>query len=129
MSDVIKVLLVDDHVDVRQKLKRLLTAAGRLLFEADTEETAIQLIQDHDFDVIFLDVMLPFGVKGFDVLKKAKTIRPDLGSVIILTGLPEPSVKEEAALLGAGYLDKAPFDRRRILEEFDKALTRRRAAK
>lgn len=126
MSDGLKVLLVDDSADVRRKLKRLLSAADRSVFEADTEEAALQLIKEHDFDVIFLDVMLPFGVKGFEVLKKARAIRSELGSVIILTGWPEPSVKEEAALLGAGYLDKAPFDRKRILEEFDKALTRRR---
>ena len=125
MSEPIKILIVDDSVDVRRMLVRLLTNSNHLLFEADTEETALRLIGEHRFDVIFLDIMLPFGVKGLDVLKKAKQIREDPGSVIVLTGWQEPTTKHEAEQLGAAYLVKAPFDRKRILEEFNKALSRR----
>lgn len=127
MFEPIKILLIDDSADVRRKLIRLLTAEGRLLFEADTEETALQLITEHEFDVIFLDIMLPFGVSGIDLLRKAKANKPDLGKVIVLTGWQDPNVKQEAELLGAAYLVKAPFDRKLILEEFDKALSQRRA--
>jgi len=128
ISDTIKILLVDDSADVRRKLTRLLSAPDRLLFEAETAEIALQLITENDFDVIFLDIMLPFGVSGLDVLKKAKEIRPELGSVIVLTGWQESSTKMEAELLGATYLVKAPFDRQQILEEFNRALVRRRPA-
>ena len=127
MPEPEKILFVDDSADVRRKLSRLLNAEGRLLFEADTEEAALQLIGKHQFDVIFLDIMLPFGVSGIDVLRKAKEIKPDLGRVIVLTGWQDPNVRLEAERLGATYLVKAPFDRKLILEEFNKALSQRRA--
>ena len=126
MAEPVKILLIDDSVDVRRKLIRLLSDDNHILFEADTEETALQLIREHDFDVIFLDIMLPFGVNGLNVLRKAKELRPDLGDVIVLTGWQESNTRQEAELLGAAYLVKAPFDRKQILEEFNRALSRRR---
>jgi two-component system response regulator YesN len=122
----LKILVLDDNENVRRKLKRLLRADDRSVFEADTGESALALIEEHAFDVIFFDVMLPLGVSGLDVCRKAREIRPDLGGVIILTGWPDTAIEEEAKSLGATYLHKAPFDREQILSAFNQALSQRR---
>lgn len=123
MDQVIKVLIVDDSEDVRRKIKTILSAPGRIFFEAESEEESLRLIKDNLFDVIFLDIRLPFGVTGVDVYRKAKDIQPDLGKVIILTGWLKDNIRNEAEKLGAfAYLDKAPLDRTKIIEEFNRAL-------
>jgi len=126
MEDLIKVLIVDDNEYVRRKIVRILSAPGRTFYEAANEEDSLSLIKANHFDIIFLDVRLPFGRTGIDVFKKAKEIQPNLGKVIILTGWLEDSTRHEANELGAfAYLDKAPLDRDKIIEAFNKALSTR----
>lgn len=123
MDDFVKILIVDDNEYVRRKIKRILAAPNRTFFEAANEEDSLKLIKDNPFDVIFLDVRLPFGVTGIDVYKKAKEIQPNLGKVIILTGWLEDNTRNEAKKLGAfEYLDKAPLDRNKIIDAFNRAL-------
>lgn len=118
-----KILIVDDNEYVRRKIKQILSAPDLTFFEAENDEEALRLIEANLFDVIFLDISLPFGVTGIDVYKKAKEVRPDLGRVIILTGWLEDSTKNEAEALGAfDYLDKAPLDRGKIKATFDRAI-------
>ena len=108
---------------MRRKLKRILAAPNRTFFESENEEEALRLIRDCLFDVIFLDISLPFGVTGIQVYEKAKAIQPDLGRVIILTGWLEDDTKRRAEELGAfAYLDKAPLDGSKIIDSFNKAL-------
>jgi DNA-binding NtrC family response regulator len=126
MNDPIKILIVDDNEHVRRKIKRILSASNRAFFEAANEEDALTLIKENHFDIIFLDIRLPFGSTGIDVYKKAKEVQPNLGKVIILTGWLEDSTRNEANELGAfAYLDKAPLDRNKIIEAFNKALSQR----
>lgn len=123
MSPIPKVLIVDDNEYVRRKLRRILSALGCEVLEAATEEEALALITEHAFRVIFLDISLPFGATGTDVFRKAKEIRPDLGRVIILTGWLEDKNRAEVVELGAfDWLDKAPFDRNKIINVFRNAL-------
>jgi DNA-binding NtrC family response regulator len=123
MADSINILIVDDSEDVRRKIKTILSAPDHIFFEAEDEENALRLINDNLFDVIFLDIRLPFGVTGIDVLKRAKEVQSNLGKVIILTGWLEDDIRNEAKKLGTfAYLDKAPLDRKRIIEIFNQAI-------
>jgi len=123
MSPIAKVLIVDDNEHVRRRLRRILSLFGCEFFEAETEDEALALIAEHAFQVIFLDIRLPFGATGIDVFRKAKEIRSDLGNVVILTGWLEDATRSEAVALGAyAWLDKAPLDRNDILEVFQRAV-------
>jgi two-component system nitrogen regulation response regulator NtrX len=118
-----KVLIVDDNEHVRYQLRRILSSFGCEFAEAETGEDALTMIAATAFDVLFLDMRLPFGVTGMNVFIKAKETRPDLGKVIILTGWFEDETRAKAFALGAhDWLDKAPLDREKILNAFRSAI-------
>lgn len=124
MTNHIQVLIVDDNQIVRRKINRILSTLNCIVSEAEDGEQALALIKETRFDVIFLDIRLPFGVSGLEVFKEAKAIQKEnLGKVIILTGSVENDTQTKAHELGAfAFLDKAPFDRNIIIETFNKAL-------
>lgn len=120
----LKVLILDDNHHVRYQLQSLLEPFDCDCVEATTADEALALVEKHPFDVLFLDVRLPYGVTGIDVFREAQRIRPDdLGKVIILTGWLEDSVRKEADDLGAfRWLDKAPLDGDKVVEAFRSAI-------
>jgi CheY-like chemotaxis protein len=67
----VDVLIVDDVVENRLQLETLLTSADRNFLLAGTGEEALELIADHDFAVVLLDVHLP-GMSGFDVAERMR---------------------------------------------------------
>jgi CheY-like chemotaxis protein len=120
----LKVLILDDNEHVRYQLKDILQPFDCDCFEATNADEALALVETQPFDVLFLDIALPYGISGIEVLREAKKIRPDdLGKVIILTGWLEDAVRREAEDLGAfRWLDKSPLDDEKILEAFRSAI-------
>lgn len=65
------ILVVDDEADIRKMLKRLLTARGYRVHEADRGLLALRMVKEHSPDLIVLDAMLP-EVHGFDIARRIK---------------------------------------------------------
>jgi DNA-binding response OmpR family regulator len=65
------VLVVDDEPDIRRMLKRLLSAHGHRVIEADRGLHALRMVKEHQPDLIVLDAMLP-EVHGFDIARRIK---------------------------------------------------------
>jgi two-component system invasion response regulator UvrY len=66
-----KALLVDDHPIVRAGLRRLLTSAGNIeCLEAENGRDALTLFRDHRPDVVVLDLNLPGGIGGLELLRR-----------------------------------------------------------
>lgn len=74
-----KILLVDDHTLFRNGLKMLLdTLPGyEVTGEASNGKDFLDLIHKRDFDIIFLDIEMPF-INGIDAAKQAMEKIPDL---------------------------------------------------
>jgi DNA-binding response OmpR family regulator len=66
-----KILVVDDEEDIRKLVRRLLTAKGHQVIEADRGLIALRLVKDEAPDLILLDAMLP-ELHGFDIAKRMK---------------------------------------------------------
>ncbi|WP_426592959.1 LuxR C-terminal-related transcriptional regulator [Cellulomonas sp. McL0617] len=64
MSDVVDVVLVDDHHMFRTGVKASLDAGVRVVGEADTVDEAIRLVRTLTPPVVLLDVHLPGGDGG-----------------------------------------------------------------
>ncbi|WP_028044991.1 response regulator transcription factor [Cellulomonas sp. URHE0023] len=64
MSDVVDVVLVDDHHMFRTGVKASLDAGVRVVGEADTVDEAIRLVRSVQPPVVLLDVHLPGGDGG-----------------------------------------------------------------
>jgi CheY-like chemotaxis protein len=122
MKQPISVLIVDDRDVVRLSLKDILLGFDCAFTEAGDGATALELLSENRFDVIFLDLRLP-DLSGIEILREARRLGVMSGEVIVLTGQPEPATEQEARELGAiSYLKKSPIDREEILAAFTKAL-------
>jgi len=105
MSDRRKTLLiVDDDEGMRDTLTAMMRRDYRVL-RAATGESALQIMEKEDIDLMLLDVMLP-GVSGFDVLRIARENYPHV-EVIVLSVVKELDAAIEAMRLGAyHYISK-----------------------
>lgn len=98
-----KVLLVDDSVIIRQRLKRMLTDVQgvQVIGEAGNVQDATDAIRKQKPDVVLLDIHLLDG-SGIDVLQNLKKDRPS-PAVIILTDYPFPQYRQTCLEAGADF--------------------------
>ena len=66
-----KILIVDDIAINIQMAMNILKNEGYKMFYAKSGEMALKLVNEHDFDLILLDIMMP-DMNGFDVCAKLK---------------------------------------------------------
>ena len=96
---------MDDEVEVRRGLQRLVTRFGYTAKAAGSAEEADQWLSMERFDVCLLDIELP-RMKGIEFLGWALRRDPEM-AVIMLTGLDLPEVAVECIDHGArSYLVK-----------------------
>ncbi len=85
--DLPTVLVLDDEPSIRQAARRFLTKSGYGCVEADTVEGAIALLRTTRVVAAMLDMRLPDGRTGLDLLLELRNI-PELVNipVLIVTG-------------------------------------------
>ena len=66
-----RLLIVDDIEDNRRLLSRRFARRGFKSIEADSGPTALDLIAQHTFDLVLLDIMMP-GIDGIEVLRRIR---------------------------------------------------------
>ena len=69
-----KILIVDDEKDMRWLLSNILKEDGYTIYEAKDCEYALNFFRKNSPpDLILLDLKIPGGMDGVDLLKKIKT--------------------------------------------------------
>lgn len=100
-----RILVVDDEVEVRRSLHRLVTRMGHSARAAASAEEADEWLANEPFEVCLLDIELP-RMSGTEFLEWALKREPEL-AVIMLTGLDVPEVAIQCLDAGArSYLVK-----------------------
>jgi CheY-like chemotaxis protein len=99
------ILLIENNNLSRQNMAAFLQSFGYLVTETEDGEEALKLIKDIKFDVVITDLQLECMVSGLDILAQHKKVSPDAKSFLI-TAFGSDEVKQQAAQLGAIYLDK-----------------------
>ena len=112
-----KVLIVDDERRVRGLLKDIVEGQGCEAVSVESGERALEELEKRDFDLIFLDLVLP-GLDGVDVLKAIKA-RGNNVVVAVVTGYGDDPVALEAMSLGPLVLVRKPFDTADIIRVVD----------
>ena len=103
-----KVLLVDDEREFVQTLSERLNMRDIGSAVAFDGESALELIQEDEPEVMLLDLQMP-GIDGMEVLKRVKAAHPEI-EVVILTGHGTDKHRALCMELGAfAYLEK-PVD-------------------
>jgi len=117
-----KILIVDDEKDMRWLLSNILKEDGYTIYEAKDCEYALNFFRKNSPpDLILLDLKIPGGMDGVDLLKKIKTTMAEI-QVVILTAYGNIRSAVEAIKLGAyDYLTK-PFDNERLRLTIKRAL-------
>ena len=102
-----RALVVDDSAAIRKQLELELKASHIYPDFAETGEEALEKIQANQYDLIFLDIILP-GLDGYEVCKTMRT-KPHLKKtpIIMLSGKTSPLDEVKGVLAGAStYLTK-----------------------
>lgn len=106
---MLKVVLVDDSMAIQRSLSRMLRSIPgvELVGVAGDLAAALALIEATHPDVVLLDVNLPRGEKGIDVLHHLRQRHPQT-QVVVLTNAVSPKLRQSYLDAGArGYFDKA----------------------
>jgi len=102
-DEAIRVLALDDDIEVLRPIARLLTMRGFELTPHTTSDAALSALRTEPraYDVFLLDRFLGPGQDGLDVLVAARKIAPEL-PVVMLSG-DESGVTASAALRAGAF--------------------------
>jgi DNA-binding NtrC family response regulator len=102
---MIRVLLVDDELQLIEAFKKQLTREGMHVITASYANEALAIVKEESVDVGVLDIKLP-DVDGVELLLKLKQIEPTL-EVVMLTAYASVDTAIRSMKLGAyDYLTK-----------------------
>lgn len=116
-------VIVDDEQLARDELAFLLKTVGDVDVVAQGKNglEAVNLIREHNPDLVFLDVQMP-GLDGFGVIKKLLDKRVALPQIVFSTAFDQYAVKA-FEVNAVDYLLK-PFDKKRVAQSVQKARER-----
>lgn len=102
-----QLLVVDDEWNMRNLLRIYLTKNGFAVTEARNGHEALSLVEQQDFDLIILDIMMP-DMEGWEVCKKIRETKQI--PILMLTARTDTKDKVYGLNIGADdYLVK-PFE-------------------
>ena len=105
-----RILVADDDPDIRDVLKRVLSARGCQVETVADGEAALEALRREPPDALLLDLELP-GLSGLEVLSRIKEEGLDV-VVITMSGHPvaERHLGPDSVKLGASDFILKPFD-------------------
>lgn len=124
MKDVaeLRLLLVEDKVAQSRMFARVLEKKGFVVDTALSKQEAIEKISVGGYGLILLDIRMPNGREGIEVLEKLEgkqTLEPN-GPIVMLTSVGDEGVVREAMKLGAAsYMDKSHLDPDDLVEKVE----------
>jgi two-component system response regulator HydG len=113
------ILLVEDDVENRAAMMKVLQSAGYDAIETDNGQTALDLILERSIDILVTDLRLPV-MDGVELLKRAKAVSQDI-EVILITGHGTVEIAVEAIKEGAYDFITKPIKKAQLLRAVEKA--------
>ena len=104
-----RILIADDDITIRQLLTTIVKREGLIADSASDGEDAIRKLQEHEYSVILLDLMMPH-VDGFGVIdylrEHPQSVKP---VVLVITAYADQKFKRVDPDVVAGVIRK-PFE-------------------
>lgn len=107
MTDMIRVLVADDHPLLRNGLRQILAQEPDLMVGAEAEDSdqTLEYVEREPWDIVILDITMP-GRSGLDVLRDIRRKHSEL-PVLVLSMHSEDHFAVRAIKAGAnGYISK-----------------------
>jgi DNA-binding NtrC family response regulator len=118
-----QILVVDDEVGMVTLLRNYLTREGYAVTTAPSAEVALQVLEEHDIDVVLTDLRMP-GMGGMELVREIHASRPDT-QVILMTAFGSIDMAVEAMKAGAYHFVTKPVKLPEVGALMHKALTER----
>lgn len=119
-----RILVVDDEIELRTLLRKILTRRGHDVIEAENGSMAISIVErDEKLDMIITDIFMP-DTDGIEVLRHLRAGYPDLKIVVMSGGGNRVSrgYLPAATALGADHVIEKPFDPSAVGEQIETLL-------
>jgi two-component system KDP operon response regulator KdpE len=81
-SRPIHVLVVDDEPALRKVFRTSLAASGFVIEEARSGEEAVDILPQHPFDLVLLDINMP-GIGGVEACREIRALAPRIGILMV----------------------------------------------
>jgi DNA-binding response OmpR family regulator len=115
-----KILLVEDETDLRELYKMLLEDEGYRVDVAVDGREGNELVDKGGYDLVLLDIMLPFidGLEILDRLNKSQSpTKQSPKTIVLLTNLAQDQTVAKALEFGVrGYMIKSDYNPEQLLE-------------
>ena len=102
MSDVKRILVIDDEPTAVDLLRKILEMKGYEVLEASNGQEGIDLFQQHPCELVITDLVMPVK-DGLQTILDLRSQVPDLPIIAISGG---GTISKERYLTVAGYLDR-----------------------
>ncbi|RTZ96288.1 MAG: hybrid sensor histidine kinase/response regulator [Deltaproteobacteria bacterium] len=107
-NDAIRVLIVDDELDIREGSERILKRIGYPVHTAARGEEALAYLQQRPAAIVLLDLKMP-GIDGMEVLARIQEME-SIPLVIVITGYATVETAIKAMKQGAYDFIPKPFE-------------------
>jgi len=120
----LRILLADDHEINLKFTSRLLEKFGHTVVQARDGQEALQLWEQHDFDLILMDVSMPVvsGIEAVGVIRQKERDTHRHLPIIALTGHASVQIKEQVAHQGFDGCLIKPIPLEVLLQELKRHL-------
>ncbi len=122
MATAKKILIVDDEPHILRSLGFVLKRAGYQVMEARSGIEALQIAQEQQPDIVFLDIMMP-ELDGYEVCRRLRE-DPNLADtrVVMLTAKGEEADRRRGYEAGAHDYMTKPFSPSRAVARVEEML-------
>lgn len=115
-----RVLVVDDEKTILELGRRFLASEGFDVEIASQGMQAMKLLEQAPYEILLTDIRMP-GMSGLELMKAAKSLRPEL-IMVVITGHGTITTAIESLKMGAmGFILK-PFTRQELVSAIHNAL-------
>lgn len=108
MSDAKKIVLAEDNSTLSLLLKFRLEKEGYKLFIAADGKEAIEMIEQHDPELILTDIMMPF-ISGLELISHVRNNLNKQTPIIVFSAAGQEEIVLKAFNLGANDFMGKPF--------------------
>jgi two-component system, OmpR family, response regulator len=116
------VLVIDDETTVGVVLRLALGVRGHRTISAEDGRTGIEMVRTQHPDAIVLDMMMPGGLSGYDVLGELRNGELDAIPVLVLTAITRSMELQRCLSEGADAVMTKPFDPLDVANAIDRLL-------
>ena len=121
MNPIANVLIVEDDSDINSLLTNILTREGYLVRSAYSGSEGKMCMEQYDYDIMLLDLMLP-GISGEELISETRKLK--IMPMIVISAKTAQEDKINVLKLGADDFIVKPFDIHEVLARVEAQLRR-----